>query len=63
MPSKPDNNERIDIKYKIASGEWKCCSKCDWFYKFTVLPNCPMCGWSSKKEFYQDLPYEGPGFE
>lgn len=56
--NKPPDLERKDIEYKIKSGEWKNCPKCDWFYKFTVLKNCPMCHQPSNKPYYEDLPYE-----
>lgn len=51
--------ERERVEKAIKSKEWGNCPKCDWFYRHTVLKNCPMCRhpWG-KHVSYKQPPYE-----
>jgi hypothetical protein len=44
--------------------EWDNCPNCGWYYKQSVLDQCPMCRhpWRKPKS-YQQPPYEPPTLE
>jgi ssDNA-binding Zn-finger/Zn-ribbon topoisomerase 1 len=44
--------------------EWATCPKCDYYYKQSVLEQCPMCRHDWRKAVgYSQPPYEAPGLE
>jgi hypothetical protein len=50
--------------HPIGGFDWGNCPSCDYFYKFAVLQECPLCRhpWRLPKS-YQQPPYETPGLE
>jgi hypothetical protein len=56
----PDKDRKL-VEERLASGNWKCCVSCDWFYNQLALDKCPLCHYAWKNgSRYKQPKYESP---